>query len=65
MCRARLVGLESRFTKRIAPTAPVLTEPGMTANAGLSFEALPAKRQASVCLGGFLDFARDMFAIHS
>jgi hypothetical protein len=65
MCRARFVGLESGFTKGIAPTAPVLTEPGMTANAGLSFEALSAKRQAAVCLGGLLDFAGDMFAIHS
>jgi hypothetical protein len=65
MCLAWFVGLESSFTKRLAPTGPVFTEPGMTVNAGLSFEALSAQGQAAVCLCRLLDFADDMLAIHS
>src|SRR5947209_6264944 len=64
MCLLQLVGLESRFTHRIAPTDPVLAVPGMAANAGLLLEASPAKRHPAVCCCGALDFALDMVAIH-
>src|SRR5437762_4570352 len=64
MCLLQLVGLEASFTHRIAPTGPVLTVPDMAANAGVLFEASPAKRHPAVCCCGALDFALDMVAIH-
>src|SRR5262249_35204735 len=60
----QLVGLESSFTDRIAPTGPVLAVPGIGVNAGLFFETTPAPRQPAVCSCGALDFTQDMVAIH-
>src|SRR6516165_2649797 len=64
MCPWQLVGLESSFAQRIAPTGPVLTVPHMPVNAGLLLEAYLARRHTAVCCCGPFDLANDMVAIH-